>query len=782
MLPRRPLFERLEARALLAVYTVDSAGLPHPSDGLTSFHEAIAAANITAEADVIEFSPTLAGSTILLGSPLTGGTPTVGSDLTIRGLGSGQLTFTPSHQHFGGFLLTSGVSHFAISGVTFVPSTAPGAPQLVTLVQNSTGQLRLQDVVANGLTGDGVVANGGSVTLVDTVLTGVATTPNGANGWGVNGSQNSQSVQLLRSEVSRFGRGGIRAAGDISIVDSTISDNNIAAQTNGSGLRSTNGQIEVVRSTVSRNYSLDGTIGGGGVSARWGVSIVDSTVSNNAAFDSGGGVYTQDGPMSILRSVIRDNRSLLSSQGGGGAYKGGNAGMVVIAESTFEGNQTEAHSANGGGLFSLGEIAISDSTFTDNHTLGSLSAGGGVYAPRGGSISRSLFEDNSVAVHDSDGGAVWVGALLTVDASTFRNNSTNGVECDGGAIHIGPGVISNSTFVGNRTLGPHSDGGAIAFLGGGPGLTILNTTITGNATVREWSDGGGVYHSEAGNLNVQFSTIAGNRVEHNLSRGGGFALGDPSESGVGSGVVTFSHSILGDNAAVGGNPDLYIKTNIYSQTSNVASDYSLIENTSGLTAPQLAAINAGSGNLLGVDAMLAPLADNGGRTHTMGPLPGSPAIDAGDPSVTAGAPNVPAYDQRGLPYLRIAGGRADLGALEAQPTPPYADFDDDFDVDGADFLAWQRGLGTASGATPAQGDADADGDVDATDLGTWKSQFALSALPASALTGLAANTSTAVAQTRAAHDAVYAGGDLSALFDPPEELRPIGHPRWRRGR
>ena len=52
-----------------------------------------------------------------------------------------------------------------------------------------------------------------------------------------------------------------------------------------------------------------------------------------------------------------------------------------------------------------------------------------------------------------------------------------------------------------------------------------------------------------------------------------------------------------------------------------------------------------------------------------------------------------------------------------------ADFDSDGDVDGRDFLTWQRGLGTSSGATKAQGDADGDMDVDADDLAAWKGEF-----------------------------------------------------------
>ncbi len=52
-----------------------------------------------------------------------------------------------------------------------------------------------------------------------------------------------------------------------------------------------------------------------------------------------------------------------------------------------------------------------------------------------------------------------------------------------------------------------------------------------------------------------------------------------------------------------------------------------------------------------------------------------------------------------------------------------ADFDQDGDTDGADFLAWQRGSGTLINASRASGDADGDGDVDDSDLAIWQAAF-----------------------------------------------------------
>jgi hypothetical protein len=54
--------------------------------------------------------------------------------------------------------------------------------------------------------------------------------------------------------------------------------------------------------------------------------------------------------------------------------------------------------------------------------------------------------------------------------------------------------------------------------------------------------------------------------------------------------------------------------------------------------------------------------------------------------------------------------------------PDSADFDGDGDVDGRDFLAWQRGYGTSS-AAKTDGDADNDGSVNGVDLGIWQEQY-----------------------------------------------------------
>ncbi len=81
-----------------------------------------------------------------------------------------------------------------------------------------------------------------------------------------------------------------------------------------------------------------------------------------------------------------------------------------------------------------------------------------------------------------------------------------------------------------------------------------------------------------------------------------------------------------------------------------------------------------STDLLNVDPLLGPLADNGGPTLTMALLPGSPAIDAGDNT------DAPEFDQRGPGFPRIVNGTIDIGAFEVQasslPAPlPHPEFE-----------------------------------------------------------------------------------------------------------
>jgi pectin methylesterase-like acyl-CoA thioesterase len=58
-----------------------------------------------------------------------------------------------------------------------------------------------------------------------------------------------------------------------------------------------------------------------------------------------------------------------------------------------------------------------------------------------------------------------------------------------------------------------------------------------------------------------------------------------------------------------------------------------------------------------------------------------------------------------------------------EPVDPSADFDGDGDVDGRDFIVWQRGFGLGDQNDNSLGDANLDGDINELDLAVWQEQF-----------------------------------------------------------
>jgi parallel beta-helix repeat protein len=163
-----------------------------------------------------------------------------------------------------------------------------------------------------------------------------------------------------------------------------------------------------------------------------------------------------------------------------------------------------------------------------------------------------------------------------------------------------------------------------------------NSTIANNRAQAFSGAGkaGGISDESGGVLTVNNSTISGNSA---FGQGGGILLS-------GSSRMAARDTIIAENIASAGS-DVY--GNLGSQGHN------LIGNPQDMTGWV-------SSDLLHVNPMLGPLADNGGPTLTTALLPGSPAIDAGDNTAA------PMWDQRGAPFRRIVNGVIDIGAFEVQ--------------------------------------------------------------------------------------------------------------------
>ncbi|BBO35466.1 ELWxxDGT repeat protein [Lacipirellula parvula] len=132
------------------------------------------------------------------------------------------------------------------------------------------------------------------------------------------------------------------------------------------------------------------------------------------------------------------------------------------------------------------------------------------------------------------------------------------------------------------------------------------------------------------------------------------------------------------------------------------------------------------------------------------------------------------------------------------PKKLAGDYNDDGRVDGADFLAWQRGYGSAATPAGSGADGDDDGTVGAGDLKVWKGNYGAN----TAVTSAAMATSDAPAIAAAAlvaseefeegafdgdalpttvRDRIFAAGDFSLLYTTDSE-QDFVRERWRRRR
>jgi hypothetical protein len=305
--------------------------------------------------------------------------------------------------------------------------------------------------------------------------------------------------------------------------------------------------------------------------------------------------------------------------GNGGGISSG--ATLTISNCAISGNSiltTDGLQHSGAGIYNVGTMTIVNSTVNNNQALI-----GGFFPPDGGGISNDV-------------------GTLTIQNTTISENTAAGY--GGGVYNVGSLTAINSTIRGNTGSG----GGGIF-----GGATIIDCTISGN---RATFEGGGIF----GGGTISNCTISGNMTTVGHSRGGGIS---------GSGTIT--NSTFSDNLSVNGSSICALGTVQLANTIlNSGANIFLLGGTVTSHGYNLSSDNGGGflngpGDQINTDPLLGPLQDNGGPTFTHELLPGSPAIHMGDPNFTP----PPTYDQRGNPFVRVFGGRIDIGSFEVQPIP-----------------------------------------------------------------------------------------------------------------
>lgn len=366
-------------------------------------------------------------------------------------------------------------------------------------------------------------------------------------------------------------------------------------------------------------------------------SNLSITGGATSGYNGGGGIYAYDASTLTLTACTISGNS--SSDEGGGIYMN-NDNVLVVTDSIITGNTTHY---DGGGIHmrDRNQLTVTNSTITGNTSGGD---GGGIYINDDNqlTVTNSIVTGNTAA---NDGGGIYVDddSIVTINTSIIRDNTAGD---EGGGINVDDRnalTVSNSTISGN-IAGREGGGIYVDDLGV---VSITNTTISHNQAGQE---GGGIYVDDEVSLTVRNSTITAN---HSDTAGGGIY----SDATIGT--ITLQNTILSGNTALG---DADLGINLYGGGASVTAAASLLGTT-------LSGAYPGNGNVFSNTPGLGALANNGGPTPTMLPLAGSPAVDAGNNALIA--PGV-TFDQRGAGFPRIAGGRVDIGAVEAAAASAFA--------------------------------------------------------------------------------------------------------------
>jgi CSLREA domain-containing protein len=350
--------------------------------------------------------------------------------------------------------------------------------------------------------------------------------------------------------------------------------------------------------------------------------------------------------MQVASRVTITDVTIRNGQGRPGADGGGlsNYGNLTLENVSVSGNRTRSDAtlsadAPGGGIFNAATLQLRNCTVSGNSAA---DVGGGVHNTGIMTVLQSTIANNS-ALADRGGG---IGNFnkATVILSTISGNRATG--SGGGVENGGQLTLTHGTLSGNSG----ESGGGIHNVGG---LDMTDSTLTGN-TGRQ--TGGGIqneYSSTALNGRVQLNnvTIAGNLAGEKIP-------GMPAGAGVANkkpATLKLANSIIAGNRAVGGKAPDCLGTLL-------SAGYNLVQSEDGCTLR-----GATTGNVVGQDAKIAPLARNGGPTETMAVLAGSPAIDAGNPAKPGGGKGAcELTDQRGVTRPVNGAGKAicDIGAFE----------------------------------------------------------------------------------------------------------------------
>jgi hypothetical protein len=335
-----------------------------------------------------------------------------------------------------------------------------------------------------------------------------------------------------------------------------------------------------------------------------------ATISGLSIRNGQAGIWNEHGTLTVSNCAVSGNSDI-------GLFNDGVPSVLTVSNCVVSGNSS--------GIYNYyGEASVSNCIVSSNQYGGVFN-----YGVSGGP------DDHILGI-----------ASLTIADSIINNNSGPGVDNNAGGVTIVDTTISGNSVGGG--VYTYQDGGKI------PGnLTVMNSTISGNSAS---SYGGGIACGKSG-LTIINSTVSGNSAG---AYGGGIASGS-------FGMMIVNSTVSGNSAATCGGVcgEVEIANTILNANASGNIDGTVTSHGYNISSDDGGGLLTGPGDQINTDPLLGPLRDHGGPTLTHMPLRGSPAIDAGDPNFTP----PPDHDQRGACFLRVFGGRIDVGSVETQLRP-----------------------------------------------------------------------------------------------------------------
>lgn len=347
------------------------------------------------------------------------------------------------------------------------------------------------------------------------------------------------------------------------LVENSHIINNIAlgAEANQGGgglLNELGGTLIISNSVVADNQAIVGSGSGGGILNRGGgmLMVYNSEISGNQAARAGGGIETNNAPVSLHNVTLLSNMTGPKPGNGGGLHSTGASDVTMVTGVVMSNTAT----AEGGGLWNsiTGTMTIDNVAVVGNVASGKEpdQGGGGLFNDGGAlTVMHSVIQSNMADGLGTSGGGILNmpgatggsgGGILNTAAGTLVVRDT--VIEGNSAIRAGGGIEDNASttlLIGvdliANVAGPKPGNGGGFHSTGASMVTIRSGVVMSNTAAAE---GGGLWNSGAGTMLVNDVVVAGNRADGTgANRGGGgiFNVGGP---------LSVSHSTIVENSAM----------------------------------------------------------------------------------------------------------------------------------------------------------------------------------------------------------------------------------------